>query len=157
MKHAISRIIFAALLLICCLTTQAQAQTQERGYWRAASNSARSITGDVTLADEKITINFSTAPISRVRALQPTEISAVFDTDANAAGTGSLYRLNIPAEKKFIKHNTLCGSEDVQWMVAYAQGNSLQIVFFSGDKPPVLTFDAIANSSDKCGTFSYVK
>ena len=42
-------------------------------------------------------------------------------------------------------------------MVAYAAGNSLQLAFFSGDKPPVFTFEAIQNSTDKCGTFTYVK
>jgi hypothetical protein len=145
---------FMASLLFCCLIT---AQAEERGYWRAASNTARSVTGDVTLADEKITINFSTTTMSRIRALEPAEVSAVFDTDSATAGAGSLYRLNIPAEKKFLHKNSLCGTEDVQWMVAYARGNSLQIAFFSGGKPPVFTFDAIQNSTDRCGTYSYVK
>jgi hypothetical protein len=144
-------------LLLCTLTAQAQNPAQERGYWRAASTTARSITGDITLADEKLTINFSTTPISRIRALEPAEVSAVFDTDSSAKGTGSLYRLNIPSEKKFLRKNNLCGAENVQWMVAYAAGGSLQLAFFSGDKPPVFTFDAIRNSTDLCGTYSYVK
>ncbi|WP_263367042.1 hypothetical protein [Edaphobacter bradus] len=153
MKRASSLNILAASLLLLTLTTQAE----ERGYWRAASNTARSITGDITLADEKLTINFSTTPISRVRDLNATELAAVFDTDSNAARTGSLYRLNIPAEKKFLHKNSLCGSEDVHWMVTYAARNSLQLAFFSGEKPPVFTFDAISNSTDLCGTFTYVK
>ena len=143
----------ASTLLLLTLATQAE----ERGYWRAASNSARNVTGDVTLADEKLTINFSTTTISRIRALEPAELSAVFDTDSNSPGAGSLYRLNIPAAKKFLKKNSLCGAEDTHWMVAYAQGNTLQLAFFSGEKPPVFTFDAIANSTDKCGTFVYAK
>lgn len=146
--------IFAATILLCCLIT---AQAEERGYWRAASNSARSVTGDVTLVDEKITINFSTTTMSRIRALEPAEVSAVFDTDSAAAGPGSLYRLNIPAAKKFLHKNSLCGTEDVQWMVGYAQGNSLQLAFFSGAKPPVFTFDAIQNSTDRCGTYTYIR
>ena len=154
MKRETSLRTFAASLLICCLIP---AHAQERGFWQAASNSARSITGDVTLADEKITINFSTSTISKIRVLAATEVSAVFDTDSGTTAAGSLYRLKIPAEKKFLHKNSLCGSENVQWMVAYAQGNSLQLAFFSGDKPPVFTFDAIGNSTDKCGTFSYLK
>ena len=146
--------IFAASLLIICRST---AQAEERGYWRAASNSARSVTGDIALADEKLTINFSTTTISRIRALEATEVSAVFDTDSASAGTGSLYRINIPAAKKFLHKSSLCGTEDVHWMVAYAGGNSLQLAFFSGDKPPVFTFEAIQNSTDRCGTYSYVK
>ena len=143
-----------AALLLCTLATQAE---EERGYWRAASNSARTVTGDVTLADEKLTINFSTTTISKARSLEPSEISAVFDTDSNVPGSASLYRLNIPASKKFVHKNSLCGAEDTHWMVAYAVGNTLQLAFFSGDKPPVFTFDAVRNSTDLCGTFTYVK
>jgi hypothetical protein len=154
MKHETPLRTFALSLLICCLTP---AHAQERGYWRAASNSARNITSDVTLADEKIAINFSTFTMSKIRALEPAEVSAVFDTDSSTTPTASLYRLNIPADKKFLHKNSLCGSETVSWMVAYARGSGLQLAFFSGEKPPVFTFDAIANSTDKCGTFSYIK
>src|SRR5260221_14144806 len=101
---------FAASLLICCLTT---AHAQENGYWRASSSTARTITGDVALADEKLTINaFYSTTISRARALEAAEVSAVFDTDSSATTSGSLYRLNIPSTKKFQHKNSLCGSED---------------------------------------------
>jgi hypothetical protein len=145
---------FAGLLLICCL---AAAHAEERGYWRASSATAHSITGDITLADEKLTINFYTTTMSKIRPLEAAEISSVFDIDSNAGGTGSLYRLNIPAARKFLHKNNLCGVENVQWMVAYAQGNSLQLAFLSGGKPPVFTLDAIQNSTDLCGTFSYIR
>jgi len=145
---------FAGLILICSLMA---AHAEERGYWRASSTTARSITGDLTLADEKLTINFYTTTMSKIRALETSEVSSVFDIDSNAGGTGSLYRLNIPAAKKFLHKNSLCGVENVQWMVAYAQGNSLQLAFLSGAKPPVFTLDAIQNSTDLCGTFSYVR
>jgi hypothetical protein len=154
MKHETLQRTFAGLILICCLTT---AHAQENGYWRASSSTARAFTGDVTLADEKLTINFYSTTMSRIRALEAAEVSAVFDTDSSTSKSGSLYRLNIPAAKKFQHKNSLCGSEDVHWLVAYAAGNSLQLAFFSGERPPVFTFDAIANSTDKCGTFSYVK
>lgn len=155
----------ATAILLLTLTAQAQngAQNasqngaQEHGYWRAASNTARSITGDISLGNERLTINFWTTPISRAHDLTGSELSAVFDTDSNAARTGGLYRLNIPSARKFLHKNSLCGAEDVQWMAAYAQGNSLQLAFFSGDKPPVFEFDAIRNSTDLCGTFTYVK
>jgi hypothetical protein len=153
MTRASTLKIFTTALLLLSVATQAQ----ERGYWRAVSNTARSITGDVALSEEKLTLNFWTTTISHIRALDAAELSAVFDTDSNANNSGSLYRLNIPAEKKFLHKNTLCGSEDVQWMVAYAVGNSLQLAFFSGEKPPVFNFDAIANSTDRCGTYSYLR
>jgi hypothetical protein len=42
-------------------------------------------------------------------------------------------------------------------MAAYVAGRTLHLAFFSGQKMPVFTPDAIANSTDLCGTFSYVR
>jgi hypothetical protein len=152
MRNTLRRAVTASLFL-CCLALAAQ----EKGNWRAASANARSITGDVVLSDEKISINFSPFTMVRVRSLEKPEISAVFDTDSNAEGSGSLYRLNVPAEKKFLNRNTLCGAEDTQWMVTYVSGRSLQLAFFSDQKAPLFTPEAIANSTSLCGTFSYVR
>ena len=151
-RNTLLHAIFGALLA-CSMTAVAQ----EKGNWRAASTTARSITGDVALSDEKISINFSSFPIARVRSLLPSELSAIFEADSSAGGNASLYRLDIPATKKFLRHNTLCGSDDVKWMVTYASGHSLQLAFFSAQTPPVLTPEAIAQTTDLCGTFSYAK
>ena len=108
---------------------------QSGGIWRATSSNAKSITGDVVLSDQKITINFLNFTMVRVRALE--------------------IRLQIPSTVKFLHKNTLCGTEDTEWMAIYAAGRTLQLAFFSGDKPPVLTREALSNSSDVCGTFTY--
>jgi hypothetical protein len=142
----------AAPLLICLSLA-----AQDLGYWRAVSSNARNITGDVELANERITIDFVNFPMARIRALTKPELSAAFDADANANGSGSLYRLNVPFSRKFLKKNSLCGGEDTEWMATYVARNSLQIAFFSSDKVPVLTLDALANSSDVCGVFSYAR
>jgi len=136
-----------------CLTVSAQ----EKGFWRAASNTARSITGDISLSDEKLIINFIGFTAAHIRTLESSEISAAFDADSNAPGTGSLYRLNIPATRKFLHKNSLCGGEDTQWMVTYLSGRTLLIALFSGQKVPVLTLEAVSNSTELCGTFTYVK
>ena len=81
----------------------------------------------------------------------------LFDPDGTATGSGSLYRLNVPGAKKFLHKNSLCGSDDTQWMVTYVSGRSLRVAFFSGAKPLIFTPDAIANSTDLCGKFSYVR
>ena len=141
------------LVLVCGV----MAAAQDQGYWRAASSTAKSITGDVALADEKISINFLNFTIARIRGLEQAEASALFDPYGTATGSGSLYRLNVPAEKKFLHKNSLCGSDDTQWMVTYVSGRSLQLAFFSGAKPPVFTTDALGNSTDVCGKFSYVR
>jgi hypothetical protein len=138
-------------VLACCMTAAAQ----EKGYWRAASSMAQSITGDVALSAEKVSLGYSSFTIARIRDLEPSEVSAVFDVDGGAAAKGSLYRLSIPASKTFLHRNTLCGAEDTQWMAAYVAGHSLHLAFFSGQKMPVFTPDAIANSANLCGTFSY--
>jgi hypothetical protein len=147
------KLALTATLLLSSLTLTAQ----EKGIWRAESNTARSITGDVTLADEKLTINFSSFPMARIRTLDKSEVSAAFDADSNAEGAASLYRITIPYTKKFLHHNSLCGSEDTQWMVTYVSGHTLQLAFLSGEKAPVFTPEAFANSTALCGTFSYGK
>ncbi len=139
--------------MACCLP----AFGQEVGYWRAASSTAQSITGDVALSSDKITMNFSSFVMANIHSLQPGEVSSVFDVDSSTAGNGKLYRLNIPASKKFLHKNSLCGSEDTQWMATYVEGRSLHIAFFSGSKMPVFTLDAIKNSTDLCGTFLYAR
>jgi hypothetical protein len=133
------------------------AAAQDQGYWRAASSTAKSITGDVAIADEKIAINFLNFTIARIRGLQLAEASALFDPDGTATGSGSLYRLNVPGEKKFLHKNSLCGSDNTEWMVTYVSGRSLQLAFFSGQKPPVFTSDSLENSTDLCGKFSYLR
>ena len=150
-RETVLRVV--GLVLVCC----GIAAAQDQGYWRAAGSTAKSITGDVALSDEKIAINLTNFTISRIRGLQADEVGAIFDAETNAAGSGSLYRLNIPAAKTFLRKNKLCGSEDTQWMVTYAMGRSLVLAFFSGQKPPVFTRAAIADSTDLCGTFSYVR
>jgi hypothetical protein len=148
--------------ILCAITGSLLARcvpatAQEKGDWRMASSTAQSITGDVAISDAKISINFSSFPIALIHDLKPSEVSAVFAAEGSTGVGGSLYRLSIPAEKRFLHRNTLCGSEDTQWMVAYVEGRSLHLAFFSGEKMPVFTPDAIANSTDLCGTFLYVR
>ncbi|MDI3254540.1 hypothetical protein [Pseudacidobacterium ailaaui] len=128
---------------------------QELGYWRATSSTAQSITGDIAFSDAKLLINFTAFPIVQARDLAPAEVSAVFDADSNSGAKGHLYKIDVPAQKKFLHKNTLCGQEDVQWMATFVQGRSLSVAFFSGQKPPMFTLDAIQNSTSLCGTFFY--
>jgi hypothetical protein len=144
-------ILLAALVLIGSISAAAQ----DKGYWRANSQTASSITGDIAIADAKMTIDFLVFPIAQIRALTPVEISAVFDADSNVAQAGNLYRLNIPAGQHFLKKNTLCGTEDTQWMATWIDARNLHVAFFSGATMPVFKFEAISNSTDLCGTFTY--
>jgi hypothetical protein len=143
--------IIALFALACSLSCAAQ----DKGYWRAASNTATSITGDIAISNLKVTIDFDPFPLVQARTLVPAEVSAAFDADINAGGTGVLYHLTIPASKRFLHHNTLCGTDDTEWMATYVYGRTLQVAFFSSSDAPVFTVDALANSTNLCGTFSY--
>jgi hypothetical protein len=130
---------------------------QDQGMWRPASSTAKSITGDVAILNGRLSINFVGFSIAETRILHAEEVSAVFDLEGDANAGGNLYRLNVPAATKFQHKNTLCGSDNTQWMVTYVKDRTLQIAFFSGAKMPVFTRDAISNSTDLCGTFTYVR
>jgi hypothetical protein len=147
----------SCLLLACSLTCSVLAVAQETGYWRATSSTAKHITGDVALSSEKISINFSSYWIAQIRTLTPAELSAAFGSEVGdtTSGTGNLYRLSIPSDKKLMHKNTLCGGEDTQWLATYTTGRSLQLAFFSTSKMPVLTPEAMTNDSSLCGIFGY--
>jgi hypothetical protein len=130
---------------------------QEKGYWRAASSTAASITGDIQISDSKLSINFTGFTLAQIRRLSPVETGAVFAAESNGEATGNLFRLNVPAAKRFLHHNSLCGSDDVQWMVTSVADRTLFVAFMSGANTPVFTPEAMANSSDLCGTFTYVR
>ena len=148
--------IFAAGLVLAGVVCSAAARAQEdRGLWSAASSNAHAITGDITIAEVKVTLNFAAFPLAQIRRLKPVEVSAIFDADVNAGIEGTLYRLHVPGGQNFVRKNTLCGGEDTQWMATYVTGHSLRVAFFSGDDMPVFTFDAMQNSTALCGKFTY--
>jgi len=143
-----------ALTLMCGAAPHTQ---EDRGYWSAASSNALAITGDVSIAEAKVTIDLLPFPLAPIRRLKPVEVSAVFDADVRAGIEGSLYRLNVPAGQRFQHKNTLCGGEATQWMATYVTRKTMRVAFFSGDDMPVFTFDAIQQSSALCGTFVYAR
>lgn len=128
---------------------------QDKGYWRSASSAANDITGDITVTDTRLTISFSGFPTAQIRKITAAEASAAFGSDIGEGGLGFLYRVNVPATRRFLHHNTLCGSEDTQWMATYVTGRTMQVAFFSGESMPIITGEALANSTDVCGTFGY--
>ena len=143
------------LLLAASLLPALPAVAQDTGYWHAISTTARSITGDIGISEDKLTINFFSFTIADIRALKPEEILAAFNTESPTSGTGNLYRLNIPAKKTLLHKNTLCGAEDTQWMATFRSGKTLQLAFFSGSKMPELKAEALLNTTALCGTFTY--
>ena len=104
-----------------------------------------------------MTINFFSLTVAEIRTLKPAEISAMFDGADVSTGVGHLYRLSIAGDRRFLHKNTLCGSEETQWMATFASGKSLSIAFFSNAAPPLFTVEAISKSENLCGTYSYAR
>lgn len=129
---------------------------QEHGYWRASSKNAGAITGDIAFNGQKIVINFAAFTIADIRSLTSAEIAATFDGAPADGATGTLYRTDIPAAKRFLHKNTLCGSDDTEWIVTASSGNTLSVAFFSGSAMPVLTPEGLNNSA-LCGSFTYTR
>ena len=142
---------------LTCLVGSVSAMAQDRGYWRAASNNANQITGDIAISETRLTINFLSYSLAPIRKLTAAESAAAFDVDVNAAGGGNLYRLSVPGDKRFLHHNTLCGSEETQWMATYVEDRTLHVALFSGAAMPVLTVEGLSSSNEVCGIFSYVR
>ena len=130
---------------------------QDKGTWRASSTTAVAITGDIAIGNERLMISLNPFTIAEIRSLTAAELQGVFGEENGVGGVGFLYRLSIPADRKFLRKNTLCGSEETQWMVTMGKGKALQVAFFSGAKPPVMTAAAVADSTDLCGTYSYTR
>jgi hypothetical protein len=130
---------------------------QGKWNWRPESNTARSITGEVEFSSDAVSINLSQFPVARIRDLTSPEVAALFEPDGDAVGLGSLYRLSVPASKKFAHHNTLCGTEETQWAATYMTGHDLRLALFSGPAIPQLTKETLANATALCGTFSYTR
>ncbi len=149
------RIMVAAAGVL--LASAVSCAAQDNGFWTAASTETAKMTGDISIAEARVTINFVKFPLAPIRRLKPVEVSAMFDADVNAGISGDLYRLRIPANKPIVQHNTLCGGEDTQWMATYVTGRMMRVAFFSGDDMPVFTFDAISNSTTLCGRYVYAR
>ena len=147
--HSSAALASVVLSAVLCLA-------QEKGYWRAASSNANSITGDIEISDTKVSIDLTSFTIAHIRGLSPEETNAVFASEPGAT-SGSLYRLNIPASRRFLHHNSLCGSDDTQWMVTSISGRTLLVAFLSGSETPVFTPEAMTNSTDLCGTFTFTR
>ena len=144
-------------MLACAIASPHLGAAQDGGAWRAASTKATSITSDIAISKDKLSIDFLIYPLAPIRTLKPVEVSAVFDADVSAGISGMLYRMNVPGGQRFLHKNTLCGGEDTKWMATYVTGHTLNVAFFSGDDMPVFTFDAISKTTDLCGTFGYAR
>ena len=99
----------SVVLVGLCLAAPVRAQ-EDRGLWRSASKEALVMTGDITIGEAKVTLNFVTFPLAQIRRLKPVEVSAVFDADVNAGIEGTLYRLRIPGAQRIAAARIPCAA-----------------------------------------------
>jgi hypothetical protein len=155
MKARLLLALAAALFAAVPPAATAQAKTPDMGYWVPVNSSARTITGELALFPTRLTLNLINFPVAPIHALTPAEIRAVFPGETPDSG-GNLYRVRIPAAQRFLNHNTLCGTDQAEWLVTTLINRQLYVAFFSGTEMPVFTPEALEKSSDlHCGTFSY--
>lgn len=153
MLVGMKRLVITAIALLLSVSAVAQ----DNGYWKATSNTAHSVTGDIVISGERLSIYFQPFTIADLRELTTEEIAAVFNFDSTDGVHGKLYRLSIAGDRKFLHKNTICGNEETQYMATAVQGKTMQVAFFSGSKMPSLKAEDLNNSSALCGTYTYSK
>ena len=157
MLMAMKRLCVTAAAVLLAISSAAQGNSPDNGYWKAVSKTAQSITGDIALSGERMTIYFQPFTIADIRELSPDEIAGAFNFESPDGVRGKLYRLSIPAERRFLHKNTMCANEETQYMATAVQGKIMQVAFFSGAKMPSLKPEDLNNSTSLCGTFTYAR
>jgi hypothetical protein len=121
-----ARLLWARLLLAPLLALPAlPATAADPQRWEAFSKTAMSITGDITLSADRITMAGRSFPLERVRDYaDPRQIEA-FQTAMPISGSqkATLYRTRIEPTVRLENGNTLCGEAAI-WLLAIERRES---------------------------------
>jgi hypothetical protein len=125
--------------------------------WSAMSTTAMSITGDIAISANDLTMAGADYPLTHVAAAPTQQRAGIGQVVAITQPTGAdLYRVKIPGALKLQNGNTLCGGKDVTWLVVVSgSGPTLALAFLAGSAQPSLDGSALSNSTALCGTFTY--
>lgn len=141
------------LPLLCTMGRADPARGAEERQWQAISNTAASITGDITVTPDRITFAGGHA----LTLSQPTALPRFRAEGSPAAATR--YRVANPADPILLNGNRLCGGRTpapvtyiVLWTPRKLAGDTAprSLAAFSGMTPPTGT-----DSPGLCGTFRY--
>ena len=127
-------------------------------HWTAISNTAMGVTGDLTVTPRSVTMAGRTLQLALLHTLagpQLGQAAALFPVAVTSKLRGALYKVSIPATAAFKSSNTLCGKQATTFFVLLTDGSDLELAMFSGKNEPNLSANAIANSTEFCGTYSY--
>jgi hypothetical protein len=131
-------------LLAFSLVTAASAAEKFPAY----SNTAMSITGDVTLGADRITFgNGKSVAVKKVASGK----EGKWDPIATGAAKADIYELAKPQDPKLLRGNKLCGSGPVRYIAFFKTGDGLtEMVVFQPKADP------FGSDPDRvCATYTY--
>jgi len=135
------------------------AQKSSKQVWIAASQTARSITGDITLTSDKLILAHTTFPLTFVRDVKKEKLEdagKIVDLSGSPS-SARLFKTLVSRHSILLNSNTICGPDaDATWMLAVYNRGTLSLTFFSGAKEPNLDYKAAEASPYICGTYMYV-
>lgn len=133
------RLLPAVLALVAAGTSAAFA---EGDVYTAYSNTAVSITGDISMDDFSIT--FANGEQLTFSAL----LGDHFVVDGRRVNA-SVYSVENPSDPELENGNRLCGAGDVSYLASWAGGEGLTVVaVFTGDEAP-------QSSAEMCASYIY--
>lgn len=123
-------LLLPSTLLALSLATAASAAEHLTAY----SNTALSITGDVTLSDSKITFgNGKSVAVKKIATAREGQ----WDPIASGTAKADVYELKKPQDPKLLRGNQLCGSGPVRHIAFFKTGDGLtEMVVFNPKADP---------------------
>jgi len=135
------RSIAARVIAVVVLAMGASSSALADDY-AAYSNTASSITGDISMDD--FSISFANGESLDFSSL----VSDHFRVDGHRVAA-SVYRVKRPADPELENGNKLCGSGDVSYVATWGAGEGLTAVaVFTGNAVP-------QSDEDMCGSYIY--
>jgi hypothetical protein len=129
------------------------------GTWLAVSRTAASITGNIVLTSDKITISHKSFSLMLVRDVDTQhleDVGKILDR-LRPPSSARLYGTLISGRSSFLNGNTICGQKaDARWILAVSEKDELSLAFFSGSREPNLDYKVVNVGDYLCGTFAYV-
>ncbi|WP_249116716.1 hypothetical protein [Ciceribacter sp. L1K23] len=126
-----------ALLSLLCATATAHADD-----YAALSNTAMSITGDISFDDYEIV--FENGESLAFKDL----IADSFVVDGNEV-PASVYSIDNPSSPVLLNDNRLCGTAPVTYLASWLDGDVTMVAVFETEEPP-------QSNDDMCALYTYV-
>ncbi|MGV8935580.1 MAG: hypothetical protein ACOH2J_00520 [Allorhizobium sp.] len=126
-----------SVIVACAIGSSARADN-----YTAASNTAMSITGDISMDDFSIVFaNGETLDFAEL-------IADHFMVDGRRV-PGSVFSVETPGDPVLENGNTLCGNGDVTYVASWSGGAGMTLVaVFTGSEPP-------ASADEMCASYLY--